>query len=412
MLITAVVGIDTQKALSYQLFALSFIYVAVALIYSKFFRAHFSIQRQLPNYCSVNEKFTYQMRITNLNQSPYERLSVLDINKSPEPGFTNFHQTREPKRAANNFFDRFFRYPRWNWIINKNTLARTTLVNIPDLKPNQTISVAMPVMPLRRGIFHFSHADIYQDDYLGIYRAKFVIKKQQSIVILPKRYRIPEFQLAGKRQHNPGGISNAGSIGDAEEFVSLRDYRPGDSIRKIHWKSWAKTNQPIVKQYQEEYFSRFGLILDTFGNEHSNDIFEEAVSLAASYISSLHTEDSLVDLMFVSNKAHQISMGRGINQMGKLLEVLASVKLQEEERFKLLYSCIEEHIGVLNNVILILIDYDQARKNLITLFELHNIPCKVFLVSTANTSNTGKLDVDKKIIQLEVGAIDIGLATA
>ena len=38
----------------------------------------------------------------------------------------------------------------------------------------------------------------------------------------------------------------------------------GDPLRKIHWRSWARRGKPVVKEYQEEYFSRIALVLDTF----------------------------------------------------------------------------------------------------------------------------------------------------
>ena len=65
----------------------------------------------------------------------------------------------------------------------------------------------------------------------------------------------------------------ASSVGESEEFVSLRDYRRGDPMRHIHWKSWAKTGKPIVKEFQDEFFVRHALILDTFaGGEQSGRV--------------------------------------------------------------------------------------------------------------------------------------------
>lgn len=61
---------------------------------------------------------------------------------------------------------------------------------------------------------------------------------------------------------SPGPLSS--STGDAIEFVGTRDYREGDPPRNIHWRSWARRGAPVVKEYQEEYFCRIALILDTF----------------------------------------------------------------------------------------------------------------------------------------------------
>ena len=44
---------------------------------------------------------------------------------------------------------------------------------------------------------------------------------------------------------------------------SLRDYRPGDPLQRVHWKSFARTGRPVVKEYQDEFFERHALVLDT-----------------------------------------------------------------------------------------------------------------------------------------------------
>ena len=41
------------------------------------------------------------------------------------------------------------------------------------------------------------------------------------------------------------------AAGDAIEFVGIREYRQGDPIRSIHWRSWARRGEPIVKEYQD-----------------------------------------------------------------------------------------------------------------------------------------------------------------
>ena len=81
--------------------------------------------------------------------------------------------------------------------------------------------------------------------------------------------------------------------------MSLRDYRPGDPLRRVHWRSYAKTGEPVVKEFQDEYFTRHALILDTFAVPGGDEAFEEAVSVAASFACTLLTQESLLDLLFL-----------------------------------------------------------------------------------------------------------------
>jgi uncharacterized protein (DUF58 family) len=119
---------------------------------------------------------------------------------------------------------------------------------------------------------------------------------------------VAPLHLPGTRRLQPGGIAFAGRVGDAEEFVSLRDYRAGDSPRRIHWKAWARTGRLVVKEYQDEFFVRHALVLDTFGYG-TDECFEAAVSLAASLVMMPRGNESLLDLMFVEERAYTLTQG-------------------------------------------------------------------------------------------------------
>jgi len=86
------------------------------------------------------------------------------------------------------------------------------------------------------------------------------------------------------------GVALASNVGQSEEFVSLRDYRRGDPLRHIHWRSWAKAGKPVVKEFEDEFFVRHALVLDTFIDDPHSELFEEAVSVAASFASTVLTQ--------------------------------------------------------------------------------------------------------------------------
>jgi uncharacterized protein (DUF58 family) len=177
-------------------------------------------------------------------------------------------------------------------------------------------------------------------------------------------------------------------VGESEEFVSLRDYRPGDPLRRIHWKSWAKTGKPIVKEYQEEFFVRHALILDTFQKTGYSKVFEEAVSIAASFAYSIQAQDSLLDLMFVGPDAYCFTSGRGLAYIDKMLEVLASVSACRNRPFNVLPPLVMERASLLSGCICILISWDEERKRFIGQLKELGVPLLVVVVTEGNTSNT------------------------
>ena len=50
--------------------------------------------------------------------------------------------------------------------------------------------------------------------------------------------------------------------GNALEFSEYREYRPGDDLRRIDWRVYARSEQLMIKQYSEEIDPRCDVILD------------------------------------------------------------------------------------------------------------------------------------------------------
>src|SRR5690606_22341242 len=102
-------------------------------------------------------------------------------------------------------------------------------------------------------------------DPFGVFqRNRKVPSPAATLTVLPRRYRIPPVELPGTARLQIGGDATSNAIGQTGEFVGLRDYRPGDPLRQIHWRSWARTGRPIVKEIEDTFYPRYGLVLDTF----------------------------------------------------------------------------------------------------------------------------------------------------
>jgi len=212
--------------------------------------------------------------------------------------------------------------------------ANVTEQNLPPLPPSlmkplkvkndrtnnrASISIKMTLEPLRRGYVHLTGMIIARPDPFGLVKAPYTINVSDSLLVLPKRYPVGEISLSGSRKYQRGGVNLAMSVGDSEEFISLREYRPGDPLRHIHWKSWAKIGKPVVKEFQDEFFVRHALILDTFTEQATGDIFETAVSVAASFACAPRSHEVLLDLMFAGTQTYCFTSGRGLANTDKLL---------------------------------------------------------------------------------------------
>jgi protein-glutamine gamma-glutamyltransferase len=176
------------------------------------------------------------------------------------------------------------------------------------------------------------------------------------------------------------GESNTNAIGTSGEFVGLREYRPGDPLRQIHWKSWARTGRPIVKELEDTFYPRYGLVLDTLSTERNDTCFEEAVSVAASFALTIDTRESLLDLMFIKNEAHVFTAGRGVERAEKLLEVLAGVTPTRSGDHRALAQLVLKHGDDLTSCVVILNGWDDSRAELLRDLERGGVTCVPILI--------------------------------
>ena len=198
---------------------------------------------------------------------------------------------------------------------------------------------------------------------------------------MPRRYALPPIALPGSRRYQHGGVALAASIGDSEEFIGLRDYRPGDPLQRIHWKSYARSGEPVVREYQDEYFERHALILDTFAGGGQAAAFEDAVSIAASLACTVNTQECLLDLMFVGNQSYLYTAGRGQLSTGSLLEVLASVQLFPAQSFRTLHDAVLTRRHMLSGSICVLLAWDEPRREFIRVLRAQGVPVLVLVVT-------------------------------
>jgi uncharacterized protein (DUF58 family) len=411
---SAVVGLDTHQTLAYQGFTFLLALVLASIACGVIFRARLTAHRKLPRFGTAEEPLSYRIVIKNGTQKRQLGLHLRENLEESRPSFEEFSGAREPDEQKRNLFDRGVGYHRWLWLLYRKQAARVEEQSIPDLPPGGVQEVDARVVPLRRGRLALNGLEIFRTDPFGLWKSYKKIPMPQTVLVLPKRYPLPPIPLPGTRKYQPGGVALASSVGDSEEFLSLRDYRPGDPLRRIHWKSWAKMGEPIVKEYQDEFFVRHALILDTFQKTGQSELLEEALSVAASFAYTIQTQESLLDLMFVGTEAYCFTSGRGIAHVDRMLEILASVRACSDRSFSTLHALVMERASLLSGCVCVLLSWDEERQKLIHLLKALGLPVMVLVIRGEGATqplDLGAMKSDpENLHSLQVGKIKEGLA--
>lgn len=392
--LTAVFGIDTSQSTAYRLFAFLVILLVLGLAGARWRRGQFAFERALPRAVTVGEAFEYRVRVRNLAARAARGLTVRDELADPRPDFALF-------RAAMTLP----RYGVWLQLIERARVARVEPADCPDLPPATATELRVRGVALRRGRVHFSACAVGSTETLGLARTLTRIDGADNLVVLPRRYTLPPLSLPGGRRYQQGGVTLASSVGDSEEFIGLRDYRPGDPLSRVHWKSFARRGAPVVRETQDEYFERYALILDTAAGPDEDVAFEEAVAVAASFACTLDTQDCLLDLMFVGDRAYTFTAGRGLLNAGNLLEALAGVEAAGPQGFGALADAVHGKAGSLSGAVLVLVGWDEPRAALVTNLRARGVELRVLVVAPRPIA-----DAPPGVLVLTPGRVQQGLA--
>ncbi len=360
---SGVFAIDTRQTLAFQIATLLAALFLVAIAASLRYRPRLRLQRRLPALVTAGVPCGYTLRIVNDASHRERDLVVCEQLASPLPSFEEFTRARESASERRNWFDRVVGYPRWLDTIRTRRGADVPLLPLPELPPRGETEVRIELRPARRGYVRFGATAVLRPDPFGLVNASHRVVNPQTLLVLPRRYPVVAPRAAGRRRYQQGGEALASAVGDSQEFAQLRDYRPGDPLRNIHWRSWARTGKPVVKEFHDEYFDRNALVLDTFAP--AGAAFEDAVSVAASFVTADWGPDSLLDLLFVAPEAVRYTAGRGVGATSGMLELLACVEPCPPAQFAALANLVLGHAGRISAAICVLQAWDRPRQALI-----------------------------------------------
>lgn len=396
--IIGLLGLDTTQTSAYQLFSLLAVAILAELLSVFFIKAPLNFRREISPTANAGSPISYRLTLINNSKRPLSAIKLVDNLPPKVPHCASFLHEIEPDELKRNAFDRFFLAYRWRWLISRHQIVSAEPGAAITIAARGQRAIQQKLTGCRRGVTQLDKLRVLIPGPLGLLYFNRTLSPDDGpspLTVLPKRYRVPQLSLAGKQQYQPRGVSLAAPIGQSEEFIGLREYRPGDQLKHVHWKSWAKTGSPMVMEYADEFISRYALIVDSFTPPNSERPFEETVSLAASFACSLDTQESLLDMLFVEQEAHCITSGRGTTQPEYFLEVLASLTPCHHQPFAILQNLVNAHLREIGAAVVLLSDWDEERKTLLQSMRASRVDVTALLVADEGRHNSAELHANR-----------------
>ncbi len=199
-------------------------------------------------------------------------------------------------------------------------------------------------------------------------------------VVVPRIAPVQNLRLPQGRSYQPGGVANASQTGEAMELLGVRPYRRGDPLCDLHAKTWARLGTPHIREYQQEYFSRIGVIVDNDAESLTEGGFEAAISLTAGVIARLTRGEALIDLLVLGQQIHALTVGRALGNLDQALDVLACAEPGAPLAQAELLSRLLPYLARLSCIVIVTQSTDESRLALADAIERRGVACRILRV--------------------------------
>ena len=167
-------------------------------------------------------------------------------------------------------------------------VAKTVLALLP---PKQSKTASYELTIPCRGVYRLGPIRVSTRFPLGLVQGWFTLRDFDELVVAPRLGKLtPEWtrtleaERAGDEQHRANRGIHEG------DYYSLRPYQSGDSRRWIHWRTTAKLNVPMVRQFEREQSHDTIVVIDPWLPERPSEGDLGRLELALSFVASIFAD--------------------------------------------------------------------------------------------------------------------------
>ena len=227
-----------------------------------------------------------------------------------------------------------------------------------DIRPRRRLEVAYRAVCFRhRGQYKVGPLEVFFYDPMGLYRRRRRFPKEEPFTVLPKPLPLSRIGLDGRSILLSSFMPDRQTRGESLKFYGIREYRPGDPLRFVHWTSSARLGELVVRQFEANVSAQVTIFLDLarrslsgLGAEATVEyVIRTACAIAAAAVAEGHE----VQMFGEEEKSLVTPLAGGETHLGHILEKLALVKPKGKTPFHEVISRYADRIPQGSQVFLI-----------------------------------------------------------
>lgn len=235
---------------------------------------------------------------------------------------------------------------------------------LPALHPGETRRLQYPVRSRHRGVYRLGPVTLHTQDPFGLTSVDLLLPRTDEILILPRLFELSTGIARGHGRGSEGEQPQMIAL-HGEDDVSIRNYRDGDELRRVHWPATAHRGELMVRQEDQPTRRRAIIVLDDRRAGHPgrghHPSFEWAISAAGSVARHLVKDGFVVHIITHATVADG-SSGQPL-EIDPMLTLLARAETTVVDDLDPLVAAAHDFTsgGVLVIAIVSAYDHDQLR---------------------------------------------------
>jgi len=180
------------------------------------------------------------------------------------------------------------------------------------------------------GVYTIGPIALRTVDPLGLFEARRLLIEVEPFAVFPRLYEVAGTDRLGARPTLAPRQATLGRAGQSAAYLGVRDYRPGDELRRVHWPATARRGALVVKEHERDLLPYFTLFLDLARAHRAGtglkSTFEYVVRTAASLLADAIGRGDTVQLFAEGKAPLFVPPGRGELHLAHCLHELVRAR--------------------------------------------------------------------------------------
>lgn len=196
------------------------------------------------------------------------------------------------------------------------------------------VSAKYSFTPTKRGVYRIGPSRIYGGDPFGFFKFSRKVSEESLLTVFPTPLpvKLPRLESASFRMKEE--MMTVPVPGQSIEFLGIKEYSPGDSFKRVHWRSTARLNQLITKKFETNVASAVSLAIILDRRMRTGSMFHNPLEYAVKFIATFakYAYERQVDCNFLSVDQSEIRLVKGTGRpfFRRLGRVLAELEAEND----------------------------------------------------------------------------------